>query len=666
MLYLVGETEGFDAARAHRETRTDSSAKLQKLAKGVYCDDADLEDLSGFMKKNAIRIASYMLPDAVLSHASAYYKSAIDIDSDKRTAPLCRLFVSGAYLKVFSLPYLEIVQSWGLKNKNHLQYCRTFKDGKELECGELKLQCSIDELVFLQNFGRRRTHPERFLSDAAMTQLRRSLEDRYGSELVSRLRIISSTCGDLGDELDRAIQMLSKPIEPEAPDRPNLNEFTVAWHRRKIAKFAWDGMNGNFAVENGWLLPMTLSGNDRAGKTPAWIQNMMPEGFSAQSIAEIHLANGAKAGIMEASQRYMSNLVIVEDGSKVSTIPEDRLYGRLKDYAVDGTFTGKLHHIPKITGAFPNEICELVARESIPRITGFQPKVPMHLTEQGELTPAENKAFTHILKLPGITGDRKYAKGAVEWASMEMSKAGGVKIADTSMVKLQDGVIGLLSERFDVCRDEEDMRMLAAEDFCSIFGIHPNAKYGRNAEQVAEKLRSSSTSFVEDGPELFRQICANLFVENGDFHLKNISMIKVASPILNEFRSVRLAPAYDIMCTKFFGEDFKSLEEIESMVFKINGKDIGITLNDLQIFAAELDIEADMARKLALGVAEGMMDRAREIFQHPPSILTSQPEAASMVARVCERVSEQIARMFPELDTSLAPAVAVKKRKAKM
>jgi serine/threonine-protein kinase HipA len=667
MLLLVDITPGFDSSKAYRDSRADSKAKLTKLAAGVYCTPDDLADMPTFMKKNAVRIASYMLPNAALSQASAYFHGPIEADSGKRDDRLQRLFVAGNYAKTFTLPCLEIIQTYALKNPKVAQYCQPFKDNREADFGELNLTCSVDELTYLQNFGRRRYHVDRFLSEKSMNALRLSLQDRHGADLPVRLRTLADACGDMGDELDKALHVLSKPYKPDEEDvGVILNEFTVGWHGRKVAKITYDGMSWKYNLVNGWLLNTTLSPTSRPGAIPASVSNMMPEGFGHEAISEIHIAPGNKANMLCASERYMSNIVIVEDDSRIADLPVDRLYGRLNKFAPDGVFKGAVKDVPAVSTSFVSEIKEVVSRISMPRIAGYQAKMAMHLDFRGNLTPADGTAFTHILKFPGIQGDRIYAKGALEWSSMEIARAGGIKTSDFCMVKLSDNSIALLSERFDVARDEDDMRFIAAEDFCSIMGMSPVAKYRATAEQVGTVLRQVSTNFRDDSEELLRQIVANLILENGDFHLKNISVVKIASPTLDEYRSVRLAPAYDIMCTKFFVDYAADEDAVVEMVFKINGKDSAIELDDLIAFAKTIDINSETAHNIMHAVADGMTQRAREIFNAPPPILDDQPEVINKVLNSCERVVTRVSELFSDIDVCMRTMPITKKRRVQI
>jgi serine/threonine-protein kinase HipA len=645
MLYLVGETKDFDAKRAHALSKQKT---VCSIARGIYCDPSDADDLPGFMKKNAIRIANYLNPNACLAFASAYYKGAVDVPASADGFKLSRLFVAGSYYKVFKLPYLEVVQAGLLENPGYFQFARPFQDGRESEMGDLGLSCMSEEMVFLQNFGRRRYYAERFLSDRAMIEMRRMLEERHGAALPDKITAVARQCGDLGTELDRAFAALARPVEEVVEQPVTVAAMNFGWHRRQIAHARFDGVRWTFGYEKGWVLPV-IRESSKPGLMPAYVANMLPEGFSAQAINDLHIETGAIKRLTDAGERYLSNIVISGDPDRLSILPIDRLYGRLAAHRRDGEFTGRLSKVPRVQGVPLNDLRELSARLSMPRIPGYRPKLPMCLDDRGALEPADGKPFTHILKFPGITADPLCAISAVEWACMDMAKAAGVVAAESAMVKLPDGTIGLISERFDVPRDEDDMRMLSCEDMCSAFGKHPNAKYSITYEGIGEKLRELSTNFADDAQEYFRQVCVNFLLENGDFHLKNVSLLKVANPMLDGYRSVRLAPVYDVVATRRFNVNIAEPEPFESMALQLNGKVSGIDFSDLVALAETLGIAADRAHDLGCKVASGIARRAGEIVSTPPEVLSTQPAVLELVVECCERALSRISTVFPGL-----------------
>lgn len=106
-----------------------------------------------------------------------------------------------------------------------------------------------------------------------------------------------------------------------------------------------------------------------------------------------------------------------------------------------------------------------------------------------------------------------------------------------------------LIERFDI-PSPHDPRWRLAEDFCSLtnrVATNADVKYSGTMEEVAQTLKRYSTNWEEDRVRLFRQVALNVLVGNSDAHLKNFSILRIASHGKDRFDSVRLSPAYDIV-----------------------------------------------------------------------------------------------------------------------
>jgi hypothetical protein len=639
-------------AKALRENR---AGRLVRLAQGVYCDEEDLENLPDFMGKNAVRIANFLFPSSVLIHASAYSKGAIEsLRTEKgeiRKSPKHRLFIGGAYAKTVELQYLDIIQSYSLKNDRLYQFCTSMQDGLENQLGPLKVRCASDELVFLQNFGRRRYNLDKFLPDEAMMELLARLESTHGSNLPARLRYVSSACDDLKEELGKSLEWLNSPAARIKNDvtEHHIYEFSVNWFRRPVAKLYFNGVGWSFNWEEGWMLPLTCQ-KTKPLHAPAFLSNLFPEGFALDSIKARMEGGNHHALIMSNSDRYLTNISIVGEGDRARSMPVDVLEGHLPDHTQDGFFRGKLSGVPKVDNRSIPEIRELVSRRDAPRMSGNQAKIPMHLTEGGHMSPATHGPFTHILKLPGIVAeDHKNLRGCVEWASMELARASGVETAEFSMVELPGGIVGYVTERFDIPRSVNEP-LIFCEDFCSVLGVGPSEKFFHDIEAVAQALKEHSTDFERDRDQFFRQVVANHFLENGDFHLKNIAMRKVAAPTLDRFQEVRLAPAFDIMCTHFFSKLPKASEEIETMVLDLNGKTGEVyTYEDFVHLARVMDIPVEHANRMMFETATGIVAGAIQIKQSPPKLLAKHPDALEAVLMTCDRAINRCLEAYPVL-----------------
>jgi serine/threonine-protein kinase HipA len=159
----------------------------------------------------------------------------------------------------------------------------------------------------------------------------------------------------------------------------------------------------------------------------------------------------------------------------------------------------------------------------------------------------------------------------------------------------------LLVERFDIREGADDHRLLAMEDFCSVLDLSPEAKYEGTIERVARALRGLSTSPDEDLLTLMKRVVFAWLIADGDMHLKNMALLKIAEPGNPAFRSVRLAPVYDTLTTRVFPR-----LEHDRMALKLNGKDERLKRADFLALSATAGLRASDTQAAMDDVLERM------------------------------------------------------------
>jgi mono/diheme cytochrome c family protein len=159
---------------------------------------------------------------------------------------------------------------------------------------------------------------------------------------------------------------------------------------------------------------------------------------------------------------------------------------------------------------------------------------------------------------------------------------------DAALLEMPDGMSpALVVERFDIRRGPADQRRLAMEDFCSILDLPASAKYDGTIERMARGLRPLSTDPASDLDIMFRRAVFAWLIADGDMHLKNLAVLKVAEVDAKAFTSVRFAPLYDAVTTRVFpglGGD--------RMALKLNGKDDRLTRQDFLALARTIGVSA--------------------------------------------------------------------------
>ena len=213
----------------------------------------------------------------------------------------------------------------------------------------------------------------------------------------------------------------------------------------------------------------------------------------------------------------------------------------------------------------------------------------MHLAPDGALLPAIDLPFTHILKPAGTAGFEMLP--IVEWLCLELGRAAGFTVPDVVLTAMPDGMApALVVERFDIRLGPDDQRRLALEDFCSVLDLPASAKYDGTIERMARGLRSLSTDPTADLDILFRRAVFAWLIADGDMHLKNLALLKIAEADARTFTSVRFAPLYDAVTTRVF----PGLAG-DRMALKLNGKDDRLTRRDFLTLARTIGVSQGTA-----------------------------------------------------------------------
>jgi serine/threonine-protein kinase HipA len=312
----------------------------------------------------------------------------------------------------------------------------------------------------------------------------------------------------------------------------------------------------------------------------------MPEGW-----LEGVLKNKDERAILRSGKRYTSNITIVENASELKELPDDFLLTRLESHQENGVFIGNYTGPGRtdIEQTFERNLARIYERADTPRLSGIQIKAPMCLDANGTLSPSTGKPFTHILK-PAGTGGYEFLP-LIEWVAMELGRAAGFETPSTALVPMPDKMRpALLVERFDIRHNRSDKRMLAMEDLCSVLDLPKEAKYDGTMERVARGVRSLSTAPDEDVLTVVRRAFFAWIIADGDMHLKNMALLKIAEPGDKQFHTVRIAPLYDAVTTRVF----PNLKH-DRMALKLNGKDHNLRRNDFRTLATTAGLKSSEA-----------------------------------------------------------------------
>ncbi len=551
-LYLIGEN--LDKTRGHYLAGT---GKLVQLLRGIYVDAAD--DIDATVLRHAVRIAKYLYPRAYLAAASSI------LLAPTRDG---RLFISGRRRQRTRIRTLEIIQN------EPPPYPSLGSAAIDDGMGEFRVEVSSIRQRFLEAFRLRSEHAAS-IDDTMRDAIAKRLIEEYGTAQKAADAIWAlARENQWYREGENAERFLLRDSAPVSVRNEAMLDLIVAWYREPIGNLIHDGFEWKWVPAS--MAGPTLIRQTTPGQLPPFIVSLLPEGW-----LESILKNKDERAALRSGKRYMSNITIVERQSELAELPLDILSTALEKYSKDGVFTGTYDGPGRtsITDSFERNLAHIYESGRTPRLSGIQIKAPMNLDSNGLLSPSVDKPFTHILKPAGTGGFEVLP--IIEWLALELARASAFEVPDASLVPMPDGLPpALVVERFDIRRGADDTRKLALEDMCSVLDLPTEAKYDSTMERVARAVRPLSTAPAEDAITLLRRALFTWLIADGDMHLKNMALLKIAEAGATTFHSVRVAPVYDTLTTRVFPGLTR-----DRMALKLNGRDDDLKRRDFRIFA---------------------------------------------------------------------------------
>ncbi len=214
-------------------------------------------------------------------------------------------------------------------------------------------------------------------------------------------------------------------------------------------------------------------------------------------------------------------------------------------------------------------------------VPGVQPKLSMsiiHKTKEvdNRLTVVGALGGQFILKPPSI---RFSEMPENEHVTMRIAEAFGIRVVQSSLIRLKSGELSYITKRLDRTRTGEKIHMLDMFQITSAFD-----KYKSSMEKVGKALDSYSSNTLLDKTYYFDLALFVFLTGNNDMHLKNFSMIEHPS-------GWGLAPAYDLLNVSIvLPEDTEELaltlagkkKKLKREHFEHLGKDLKLTNKQIQ------------------------------------------------------------------------------------
>jgi serine/threonine-protein kinase HipA len=186
------------------------------------------------------------------------------------------------------------------------------------------------------------------------------------------------------------------------------------------------------------------------------------------------------------------------------------------------------------------------------------------------------------------------------------------RVMPTAKTEISDDGQALVVHRFDV--NSEGLPCWGMEDFCSLLGLRPAAKYDTTWERIAKAVRHH----VPGGPQQFNafsQLAMTLLLtyalRNADCHAKNLAML------YTNRADVQLSRAYDMLTTCVYAGYQHNPPAIEFM-----GKKTWTPGKNLQKFiAATFGIQPKAQQRMVEAISDALADvgpLVRQAMQQHP------------------------------------------------
>lgn len=375
-------------------------------------------------------------------------------------------------------------------------------------------------------------------------------------------------------------------------------------------------------------LPLSIKDYD-TDSTRTFFDGLLPEGFTRQCVAE---------NIHASSDDYIS--ILRELGSEclgaIQIIDEE------KPSIKEGYIPLTIEEIKALAKEGTSKSAEIVVKSHL-SLTGASGKVGLYYNQaSAKWYKAQGLApSTHIVKQSHV----RYKNIVLnEQLCLLAAQKLGIEIPESFILQAQAGKVNdedvlFATRRFD--RDfDKDSRIIDSlktpyrlhqEDFAQALGIKSSDKYEKAGQGYLKKmfdlLLKHSSNPIEDSLKLWKRAVYNCIIGNTDNHIKNSSLI-----YSKDLSSIRLAPFYDVVCTKVYESS------TDEMSVSINGRQNvnQITRDDLEQEAKNCGLGSKAAMKIYdeihNGIQKALLDSADELLR--AGFTEAQPMAEKILGYV--------------------------------
>ena len=375
---------------------------------------------------------------------------------------------------------------------------------------------------------------------------------------------------------------------------------TIHGDGRRKGTFSYDRnyLTGPVAVPLSVALPLQEKPFSEA-RTHYFFDGLLPEGFTRRSVAWWARAS---------EEDYLSILAALgrECIGAIQILPENELppapsYRKMT-----------LAQVQALAREGASKSAEIVTQTHL-SLTGASGKVGLYRNPPDEAwyLPRGDAPSTHILKQSHVRFRHIITN---EQLALLTAQELGLETTESFIVNTKDGKdeeILFAARRFDREFSPENSPQtqfvdglavplrLHQEDFAQALAIPAADKYEKPGTHYLQDmfalLRRVSSNPIEDQLKLWRILIIDYLIGNTDNHLKNYSLL-----YSSDLKSVRLAPAYDIVSTAVYEQSTRE------MALRIGNEHIldEVTRNSFLLAASEAGLGTRLAMKYFDRMAE--------------------------------------------------------------
>jgi serine/threonine-protein kinase HipA len=268
---------------------------------------------------------------------------------------------------------------------------------------------------------------------------------------------------------------------------------------------------------------------------------------------------------------------------------------------------------------------ELVRQHATSGVSGVVPKFLDAKQEGGTPLAAHKKAslITHRHIIKGSSKQLPFV-ALNEYLCMQVA----ARVVPAAKTDVSNDGQALVVHRFDV--DENGQPHWGMEDFCSLLGLRPSAKYDTTWERIARAVRDHvpGGQRLETYRHLAKTLLLTYALRNADCHAKNLALLYTSRT------DVHLSPTYDMLTTSVYAGYQHNPPGIEFM-----GKKTWTPGKNLQRFVATV---FGIAPKEQAQMVEAISDAVADVGSQVREAMTAHPGFADIGKRMLLAWSEGV------------------------